>query len=69
MNHSQHVERLYLRLDMLGVVVFILGDLVLGIYMTFWCEPLPRNVYWSMVSQALCAQLCFLPSSQTWDRG
>ncbi len=69
MNHSQHVERLYLRLDMLGVVVFILGDLVLGIYMTFWCEPLPRNVYWSMVSQALCAQHCFLPSSQTWDRG
>ena len=50
MNHSQHVEHLCLRLDMLGVVVFILGDLVLGIYMVFWCEPLPRNTYWSMVS-------------------
>lgn len=50
MNHSQHVEHMCLRLDMLGVVIFILGDLVLGIYMVFWCEPLPRNIYWSMVS-------------------
>lgn len=49
MNHSQHMERFCLRLDMLGVVIFILGDLVLGIYMVFWCEPLPRNIYWSMV--------------------
>ncbi|EEQ30825.1 hypothetical protein McanMca71_002103 [Microsporum canis] len=49
MNHSQHVERFCLRLDMLGVVIFILGDLVLGIYMVFWCEPLPRNIYWSLI--------------------
>lgn len=49
MNHSQHVEHLCLRLDMLGVVIFILGDLILGIYMIFWCEPLPRNIYWSMI--------------------
>jgi len=44
------MEQFCLRLDMLGVVIFILGDLVLGIYMVFWCEPLPRNIYWSMVS-------------------
>jgi adiponectin receptor len=50
MNHSQHVEHFCLRLDMLGVVIFILGDLALGIYMVFWCEPLPRNTYWAMVS-------------------
>ncbi|OAG42077.1 hypothetical protein AYO21_03812 [Fonsecaea monophora] len=49
MNHSQHVEHLCLRLDMLGVVIFILGDLVLGIYMVFWCESLPRNIYWAMI--------------------
>ncbi|KAK3627278.1 hypothetical protein LTR56_013737 [Elasticomyces elasticus] len=48
-NHSHYVERYCLRLDMLGVVIFIVGDLVLGIYMTFWCETLPRNVYWSVV--------------------
>ena len=35
MNHSRYMERLCLRLDMLGVVVFILGDLVLGIYVVF----------------------------------
>ncbi|PVH73973.1 HlyIII-domain-containing protein [Cadophora sp. DSE1049] len=48
-NHSQHMEHLCLRLDMLGVVIFILGDLVLGIYIVFWCEPLPRNIYWSII--------------------
>lgn len=64
MNHSQYVERFCLRLDMLGVVIFIQGDLVLGSYMIFWCEPLPRNIYWSVVSQYPCAQFCS-PSSQT----
>ncbi|KAL3483459.1 hemolysin-III family protein [Aspergillus germanicus] len=49
LNHSKHVEHLCLRLDMLGVVIFILGDLILGIYIVFWCEPLPRNIYWSMI--------------------
>lgn len=62
MNHSQHVERLCLRLDMLGVVVFILGDLVLGIYTVFWCEPLPRNIYWSMVSESPCTQVSMCTS-------
>ncbi|KAK1769638.1 hemolysin-III family protein [Phialemonium atrogriseum] len=46
MNHSQHVEHFCLRLDMLGVVIFILGDLILGIYIIFWCEPLPRNIWY-----------------------
>ncbi|SMR54452.1 unnamed protein product [Zymoseptoria tritici ST99CH_3D1] len=50
LNHSQHMEHVCLRLDMLGVVIFILGDLVLGIYVIFWCEPLPRIIYWSLVS-------------------
>lgn len=61
-NHSQHVEHLCLRLDMLGVVIFILGDLVLGIYMVFWCQSLPRNIYWSMVSQFLYVSFCALLS-------
>ncbi|KAL4971431.1 hemolysin-III family protein [Aspergillus desertorum] len=30
-------------------LIFILGDLILGIYIVFWCEPLQRNIYWSMV--------------------
>jgi adiponectin receptor len=53
LDHSKDVEHLCLRLDMLGVVVFILGDLILGIYIVFWCEPLPRNIYWFMVSSSL----------------
>lgn len=50
MNHSRQMEHFCLRLDMLGILVFILGDLVLGIYLVFWCEPLQRNIYWFMVS-------------------
>ena len=59
MNHSKHMEHLFLRLDMLGVVMFILGDLVLGIYMIFCCESLVRNIYWSMVSEFTSAQFVF----------
>ncbi|PVH67396.1 hemolysin-III family protein [Cadophora sp. DSE1049] len=49
-NHSQRVEHFCLRLDMLGVTIFILGDLVLGIYIVFWCEPWPRIIYWSIIA-------------------
>lgn len=51
MNHSHKVEQLWLRLDLVGIVVLTLGDFVSGIYMVFWCEPLQRKIYWSMVSQ------------------
>ncbi|OKP07152.1 ADIPOR-like receptor SPBC12C2.09c [Penicillium subrubescens] len=48
MNHSYKVEQFCLRLDLVGIVVLMLGDFVSGIYMVFWCEPLQRNIYWSM---------------------
>lgn len=51
MNHSPEVEQLLLRLDLVGIVLLTLGDFVSGIYMVFWCEPLQRKIYWSMVSQ------------------
>lgn len=50
MNHSYEVEQLWLRFDLIGIVVLTLGDFVSGIYMVFWCEPLQRKIYWSMVS-------------------
>lgn len=53
MNHSYEVEQLWLRLDLIGIVVLTLGDFVSGIYMVFWCEPLQRKIYWSMVSSCL----------------
>lgn len=50
MNHSSKVEQLLLQLDLIGIVILILGDFISGIYMVFWCEPLQRKIYWSMVS-------------------
>lgn len=50
MNHSCSVDHFCHRLDMLGISIFIVGDIVLGIYLIFWCETTLRNIYWSMVS-------------------
>jgi adiponectin receptor len=50
MNHSYTVDHFCHRLDMLGIGIFITGDIVLGVYIIFWCETTLRNVYWSMVS-------------------
>lgn len=49
-NHSYTVDRFCHRLDMLGIGIFIVGDIVLGIRIIFWCETALRNIYWSMVS-------------------
>lgn len=50
MNHSSTVDQFWHRLDMLGIGIFIVGDIVLGVYIIFWCETMLRNIYWSMVS-------------------
>ncbi|KAH7016044.1 hemolysin-III related-domain-containing protein [Microdochium trichocladiopsis] len=49
MNHSYTVDHLYHRLDMLGIGIFIVGDIILGVYIIFWCETTLRNIYWSMI--------------------
>lgn len=59
LNHSFEVEQIWLRLDLVGIVILTLGDFVSGIYMVFWCEPLQRKIYWSMVSQWSCIHFCF----------
>lgn len=48
-NHSQAVGRAWLRLDLVGIVLLTAGDIVSGVYMVFWCEPLLRGIYWAMV--------------------
>lgn len=58
MNHSKHVADFCLRLDMLGIMIFILGDLILWTYIVFWCEHFPRNAYWPMVSSSPYAHVC-----------
>lgn len=50
MNHSYAMNHFCHRLDMLGIGTFIAGDMVLGVYLIFWCETALRNMYWSMVS-------------------
>lgn len=52
MNHSHLVDRFCHRLDMLGIGIFIVGDIVLGIHILSWCETAIRNVYWFMVSRS-----------------
>ncbi|KAL7923828.1 mPR-like GPCR protein [Trichoderma austrokoningii] len=49
MNHSPEVEQRWLRFDLVGIVILTLGDFISGIYMVFWCEPLERKIYWSMI--------------------
>ncbi|PQK09868.1 hypothetical protein BB8028_0002g01920 [Beauveria bassiana] len=49
MNHSCTVDHFCHRLDMLGIGVFIVGDIILGVYIIFWCETTLRNIYWSMI--------------------
>ncbi|KAF3389975.1 hypothetical protein DPV78_011728, partial [Talaromyces pinophilus] len=43
MSHSYTVDHFCHRLDMLGIGIFIVGDIVLG------CETTLRNIYWSMI--------------------
>ena len=52
MNHSYTVDHFCHRLDMAGIGIFIIGDIVLGVYIIFWCETTLRNIYWSMVSRS-----------------
>jgi adiponectin receptor len=66
MNHSRLVDRFCHRLDMLGIGIFIVGDIILGIHVLFWCETTIRNVYWFMVSQSGVLGL-FRSKSGTWS--
>ena len=50
MCHSEHVSNLWLRIDYVGILSLILGSFFSGIYMGFHCQPVPRNIYWSMIT-------------------
>jgi adiponectin receptor len=61
MNHSHDMDRFCHRLDMLGIGIFIVGDIVLGVHILFWCETTIRTVYWCMVSRSPDARLFMFP--------
>ena len=57
-NHSEKISCLWLRIDYLGIVILTLGDFVSGIYMVFYCEPMLRAIYWTMVSRNNDCTIC-----------
>lgn len=48
MNHSARVSELWLRIDYVGIVGLILGNILSGTYMVFYCERKLQAVYWVM---------------------
>ena len=49
MNHSEPVSALWLRADLVGIIILTLGDFVSGIYLAFYCESKLQKAYWGMV--------------------
>lgn len=50
LNHSESVARLWLQFDYGGILGLILGNFLSGLHFGFYCDPLLKNLYWSMVS-------------------
>ena len=48
-NRSADSLNLWSRIDYIGITILILGDFVSGIYVSFYCEPILQNTYWTMV--------------------
>lgn len=48
-SHSKYVSNLWLRLDFIGIITFILGDFASWIAMVFYCESTLKTVYWAIV--------------------
>ncbi|KAJ5414978.1 hemolysin-III channel protein Izh2 [Penicillium cosmopolitanum] len=48
-NHSKNVSKLWLRLDFVGIIIFILGEFVSWIGMIFYCESTVKWAYWAMM--------------------
>lgn len=53
MNHSYTMDHFWHRLDMLGIGIFIIGDIVLGVHIIFQCETTLRIIYFTMVGPSV----------------
>ncbi|KAI0015769.1 mPR-like GPCR protein [Xylariomycetidae sp. FL0641] len=58
--HSKEVESLWLRFDLVGIVILILGSFVSGIYVEFWCEYGLRRIYWAMTGSLACVTVIIM---------
>jgi adiponectin receptor len=59
-NHSYNVDHFWHRLDLICIGIYIVGDIILGVYLIFWCETTLRNIYWCIVSCFPHARFCVL---------
>jgi adiponectin receptor len=49
-SQSHEVEQIWLRMDLLGIVIVTVGTFVPGIYYVFTCEPGLQKLHWAIVS-------------------
>lgn len=50
-SHSHHVDQLWHRMDLLGIVIATVGTFIPGIHYIFVCEPMWQAFHWFIVSQ------------------
>ena len=49
-SYSHSVEQMWLRMDLLGIVIVTTGTFVPSIYYAFPCHPISQRLYWTIVS-------------------
>ena len=50
--HSHDVDQLWLRMDLLGIVIVTVGTFIPGINYIFTCEPGLQRLHWAIVSHS-----------------
>lgn len=66
-NHSAKGHDIAIKLDYCGILLLIYADFITGEYVCFYCAPLLRDIYWSVitVSTALTAFFFIHPRFQS----
>lgn len=50
LNHSPTVSHHWLHCDYVGIITLILGNFISGLHFGFYCDPILKYTYWSLVS-------------------
>lgn len=51
--HSAYFAELWSRIYYMGIVALTCGDVVSGVYVAFYCEPVLQRIYWTMVCSTM----------------